>query len=163
MPPRDQGDRLAAMYIVDLECEGGHKFEGWYDSAAELHELEARGEVTCPLCESPAHTVPTASRVSTSKTRPVAHAPARAREHVASSPPAKMPLEVQKALAKVIQHVRQTHEDVGPRFAERALAMHRGDEPHKPIRGEANESDEARLLDEGVPFLKLPVPDIEQN
>lgn len=146
------------MYIVDLECEGGHKFEGWYDSAAELQELEARGEVTCPLCESQARTVPTASRVSTSKTRPETRP-----EHVASSPPAKMPLEVQKALAKVIQHVRRTHEDVGPEFAERALAMHRGAEPHKPIRGEATPDDEERLAEEGVPFLKLPVPDIEQN
>jgi hypothetical protein len=148
------------MYIVDLECEGGHKFEGWYDSAAELFELEARGEVTCPLCEAKARRVPTASRVSTSKTRP-ADSPSL-REPVAS-PPMKMPLEVQKALAKVIQHVRQTHEDVGDQFAERALAMHRGLEPHKPIRGEASPSDEERLVEEGVPFLKLPVPDIERN
>lgn len=162
MPPCDRGDRLDAMYIVDLECDGGHRFEGWYDSAAELRSLEERSEVTCPLCEAAAHTVPTASRVSTSKTRGDAALPMRPPEQLAS-PPARMPLEVQKALAKVIQHVRQTHEDVGPQFAERALAMHRGEEPHKPIRGEANQSDEERLLDEGVPFLKLPVPDIEQN
>lgn len=156
------------MYIVDLVCEQGHKFEGWYDSAAELRALEQSGEVTCPLCDASAKTVPTASRVSTSKTRGDVEGrslsarlprPAQA----TASPPAKMPLEVQQALAKVLQHVRQTHEDVGPQFSERAIAMHRGEEPHKPIRGEADEEQEERLLDEGVPFVKLPVPDIEQN
>lgn len=155
------------VYIVDLECEQGHKFEGWYDSAAELRALEARGDVTCPLCEAPAHTVPTASRVSTSKTR---HDDDRARamtrvvpREPAATAPVKMPLEMQQALAKVIQHVQKTHEDVGPAFTERALAIHRGEEPPKLIRGQASEEQEAQLADEGVPFLKVPIPDIEQN
>lgn len=159
------------MYIVDLLCEQGHKFEGWYDSAAELRALEASGDVTCPLCDAGAHTVPTASRVSTSKTRREPSAmtsgpperPSSAAPPAPPSAPQKMPLAMQQALSKVIQHVRQTHEDVGPSFTERALAMHRGEEPHKPIRGEADEEQEERLLDEGVPFVKLPVPDIEQN
>ncbi|MFZ9886641.1 MAG: DUF1178 family protein [Myxococcota bacterium] len=151
------------MYIVDLQCDREHRFEGWYESASELRALEASGEVTCPLCEAPAHAVPTASRVSTSRTRPVEPQVPTAQSQVPAASDGRMPLEFQKRLAKVVQWVRQTHEDVGPAFADRAIAMHRGDEAATPIRGETNPEAEARLLDEGVPFLKLPIPDIEQN
>jgi hypothetical protein len=146
------------VYIADLACDTGHRFEGWYDSAAELEALVEGGELTCPLCEGPAHRVPTASRISTSKTQRAPPLP----EATPGAPP-KMPLEMQKALAKVLQQVRQTHEDVGTQFADKALAIHKGEAPPQLIRGEATPAEEERLIDEGVPFLKLPVPEIEEN
>jgi hypothetical protein len=139
------------MYIVDLECTAGHSFEGWYDSSAEYEELAADDEVTCPLCDGSARRVPSASRISTATTRG---------EKAARTP---APLDVQKELAKVVQHVRRTHEDVGEQFATRALAMHRGEEDTRPIRGTSTDAEEAQLKEEGVPFAKLPIPDIEQN
>ena len=135
------------MYIVDLRCSAGHEFEGWYDSAAEFRELQEGDELTCPLCGTEeVERVPSATRISTSRTRGV-------------SPP----LEVQRALARVVQRVRETHEDVGERFAECALAIHRGEEEPRPIHGTSTPEEEEEMAQEGVPFVKIPVPDIEQN
>lgn len=40
------------MFVVDLECENGHEFEGWYDSRSEYEQIRADDELTCPLCET---------------------------------------------------------------------------------------------------------------
>lgn len=156
------------MFIVDLECESGHAFEGWYDSAEELRALEARDEVTCPLCDARAHRLPSASRISTATTRGEKRAmtstPApRAPGPAPATPTPDVPLEVQKALGKLVQHVRATHEDVGEEFATKALAIHKGEEEARPIRGTSTAEEEERLTEEGVPFAKLPIPDIENN
>ncbi len=140
------------MFIVDLECDNQHRFEGWYDSHAEYTSIRNKGELTCPLCES-VHVIQHLS-TGTIKT---------AKTAARQSAPAAMPLEVQKALAKVVQHVRATHEDVGDGFADAARAMHRGQAPLRAIYGSTTADDEQALADEGVPFAKLPIPDIESN
>jgi len=145
------------MFIVDLRCKNDHRFEGWYQNAAELKALEKRDEVTCPLCESKAHRVITASRISTSKTGKIA------KPSPLKSANKKMPLEVQKALSKVVQHIRATHNDVGDKFAEEATKMHKGEVALAPIRGTTTSEDEKQMADEGVPFLKVPIPEIEKN
>lgn len=150
------------MFIVDLCCEKNHTFEGWYKNAAELRELEANDEVTCPLCESKASQIPTASRISTSKTGKSSSSPKAARQ-VPVPAPAQIPLEVQQAMAKVVQYVRSTHADVGENFAKRATAMHRGEEEAAPILGTTTKKEEEALREEGVGFAKIPIPDIEQN
>lgn len=74
-----------------------------------------------------------------------------------------MPLEVQQALSQLIKHIRAHTEDAGDAFATRALAMHKGDEAPAPIHGTSTPEERERLHDEGVPFLALPVPEIEEN
>lgn len=154
------------MFIVDLSCAAGHRFEGWYDDAREYHALAASGEITCPLCgTAEVERLPSATRISTTTTR---GEKTRAQATSAPAPPAPaseppMPLPVQKALAKMIEQVRRTHEFVGDQFAARAIAMHKGEEEPRPIHGQASPEDEERLDDEGVPYLKVPVPDIEKN
>jgi hypothetical protein len=165
------------MFIVDLACADGHEFEGWYGDQQEFLELKEQGELSCPLCgcEEVAR-VPSAPRISTSTTRgekrtpetpaqvPAAPAPSAAPAAAAPPPtPPPVPMEVQKALSEVLQQVRASHEDVGEQFAERALAMHRGDEEHKPIHGHATPDEEDELVEEGVAFARLPIPDIEKN
>lgn len=162
------------MFIVDLACHAGHAFEGWYESADEYRALFANGDITCPLCEShEVRRIPSASRISTATTRGEktggSAVPMRSQDDASSSTPAApqgpgaLPLPVQKALSKVLDHVRRTHEYVGDAFAERAIQMHRGEEALKPIHGHATTDDERRMQEEGVEFMKLPIPDIEQN
>ena len=40
------------MYTVELECESGHAYEGWYDSADDYEGVLTRGELSCPVCDS---------------------------------------------------------------------------------------------------------------
>jgi len=41
--------------------------------------------------------------------------------------------------------------------------MHAGEEEARPIRGTTTPAEETALVWDEVPFLKLPIPDIEQN
>lgn len=74
-----------------------------------------------------------------------------------------MPLEVQRALSQLLRAVRAHSKDVGESFATRALAMHHGEEDAHPIHGSATAEEQERLVEEGVPFASIPIPDIDQN
>jgi hypothetical protein len=47
---------------------------------------------------------------------------------------------------------------VGDRFAEVALKIHRGEESKRNIRGITTDKEEVTLREEGVEFVKIPVP-----
>ena len=168
------------MFVVDLECASGHRFEGWYDSHAEYQAIAESGSLSCPLCES--HDVVQVLKTGgilsapreTPSTGPSAHRPAGPEGPppggtaptlgTRGGPPVpSMPLEIQKALARFVQHVRRTHEDVGDAFAHEALSMHRGESPPRPIMGTSSDEAFRELRDEGVPVMRVPIPDIEQN
>jgi hypothetical protein len=175
------------MFIVDLACKDGHRFEGWYDNHRAFEEARAEG-LSCPLCGSgdvqqqlafgaigrarpravPPAPAPAPARSPSpealpasppSAGPPAAGPPARA----AMTPPGKLPLEVQKALSRFLAVVRAHSEDVGPDFARHALAIHKGEEEPRPLLGTSTPDEEEALREEGVPFLKVPVPDIDQN
>ncbi|MGA1725517.1 MAG: DUF1178 family protein, partial [Burkholderiaceae bacterium] len=40
------------MKVLDLACEVGHSFEGWFGSEDDYLDQRARGLVTCPACGS---------------------------------------------------------------------------------------------------------------
>ncbi len=158
------------MFLVDLVCGDGHLFEGWYDNRQAFEDVRLDGDLCCPVCQStdidlrPSFRaiISRSSSSSSSSSSSAAPAPASPSAADTSDPPA-MPLEVQRALSQLLKQVRATTEDAGERFAERAIAMHRGDEEPAAIHGTSTPEERARLLDEGVPFVALPVPDIDQN
>jgi hypothetical protein len=145
------------MFVVDLECSTGHAFEGWYDTSKEYEALADAGDVTCPLCGSSDVTrhLSTGGFLSTRRSPEPKPQPPVA--------PAAVPLEVQKAMAAVVQWVKKTHVDVGDGFAKTARAIHEGEEPARPIYGRATVDEERTLADLGIAFGKIPIPDIEQN
>lgn len=170
------------MYLVDLVCADGHGFEGWYDNRAAFDAACDDGALVCPVCESPrVERKPSFRAVlrqrdggSSSMARRQARAgddgPAPMSETApgassssssTSTPP--MPLEVQKALSRLIRYVKANTEDAGEHFASRALAMHKGDEAPAPIHGTSTPEERKLLAEEGVPFVGLPIPDIDQN
>lgn len=170
------------LFIVDLACDGGHEFEGWYGDAQEYRDLADHGEVTCPLCQSANVTrVPSATRISTATSRgekrqldaetstsvpattPSASVAPGPGTQVPGKAPPPMPMEMQKALSQVLDHVRRTHEDAGAAFAEKAIRMHRGEEEERPIHGHTTPEDERRMNEEGVAYAKIPIPDIDKN
>ncbi|MBB3193555.1 DUF1178 family protein [Roseateles terrae] len=40
------------MLVLNLACEAGHGFEGWFGSATDFESQQQRGLLSCPLCSS---------------------------------------------------------------------------------------------------------------
>ncbi|HEY1101618.1 MAG TPA: DUF1178 family protein [Myxococcota bacterium] len=148
------------MFVVDLICAESHLFEGWYDNRDAFDEAKDAGTLSCPVCNShdvelrPSFRGIVMGGSSTTATTTTTPAPAT---------PPKLPLELQRALSDFIKVVKAHSEDAGEHFARRALAMHKGDEVPAPIYGTSTPDERQQLRDEGVDFLAVPVPEIDQN
>jgi hypothetical protein len=71
------------------------------------------------------------------------------------------PAEFKEMLLRVHHYVKQNFEDVGPRFAEEAKQIHKGEAEERPIHGIATVKEAKELAEEGVPFLPLPKPELD--
>ncbi len=71
-------------------------------------------------------------------------------------PDAPLPDAMRSMLARLRDAVEQRCEHVGTAFAEKALAMHRGEIEARGIYGEATASEREALADEGVEISHIP-------
>ena len=127
------------MYTLDLICESGHTFEGWFANRAAFEQQRNEGIIVCALGST--KITQALSPVRTLK----ASASSRAARPAATS-----------MLAKVREYVDKNFDDVGAKFADEALKIHLGDAEQRAIRGTATPQEEQDLRDEGVAFMKLP-------
>ena len=123
------------MIKYALVCENEDEFEGWFDSSAAYDEQEAKGLVSCPVCNS-------------AKVRKAPMAPAVARNRESAA----------EIAAKVRAHIRDSFDYVGDSFADEARAIHEGDAPDRPIWGEATPDEAKAMAEEGLPVAPLPAP-----
>jgi len=140
------------VIVYELGCSNRHRFEGWFASRDEFkRQLEAK-LLACPLCgDNEIARLPHASYVST---RP-SEAPAKP-----SSPPqeqqyANLGVEM---LAKLIDHIIETTDDVGAAFPEEARKIHYGETEERRIRGIASIKEIDALREEGIEVAALPIP-----
>ncbi|MDY6973728.1 MAG: DUF1178 family protein [Thermodesulfobacteriota bacterium] len=134
------------MITFDLKCSRGHVFEVWFESLESFEEQNSKKLVTCPYCEDTdirKVLSPVAVRKSHSEDRPV---------------PAS--IDYHKLAKEVVEYIHDNSEDVGPKFAAEALKMHYGVTEKRSIRGSATQEEERSLREEGIDFLKIPVPKI---
>ncbi len=135
------------MKVIDLRCNNGHGFEGWFASDDEFLDQNGRRMIACPLCaDSVIVRLPSAPRLNLSG--------AREAQPVAVAPPANP----QAQWMKVMRHLLANTEDVGDRFADEARRIHYGEAPERGIRGQATEHEREALRDEGIEVMPLPVP-----
>jgi hypothetical protein len=129
------------MILFMLRCADGHEFEAWFRSNAAYDRQRARGEVACPVCGA-----------GTVEKAPMA--PRLARAHREPSPPS--PAEMRRALQELRKQV-ETHCDyVGPKFADEARRIHRGETKARGIYGEATPTESSALADEGIEVASIP-------
>ncbi|MBW1981691.1 MAG: DUF1178 family protein [Deltaproteobacteria bacterium] len=134
------------MIVYDLQCGNGHCFEGWFDNLRSFENQRAAGQIVCPVCDDiNVEVVPAAVAVK--------------RATASSSPRERR----KKAWLEVCCYVRDNFEDVGHNFAKEALKIHCGVVEKRNIRGVSTESEEAMLKKEGVPFVKIPMPEQSDN
>lgn len=146
------------MIKYTLKCADGHDFESWFASADAFDTLKTAGHVACALCGSTdVEKAIMAPRVSTTR---------KAAKDVPEADAAlgKPASEVEAALAQMREAVEKNATYVGGNFASEALAQHLGEQPDRPIWGEANREEAKRLIEDGVPVAPLPfIPSRKAN
>jgi hypothetical protein len=154
------------MKVLDLRCELGHGFEGWFASGDAFEDQLARGLVACPVCGSATVVkLLAAPRLNLSGARAPAAPSAKDGDTVL---PSTSPAGGQGAMAPshspqarwmdAVRHLMANTENVGDRFAEEARRMHYGEADERAIRGRATREQAEALLDEGIEVVTLPIP-----
>jgi hypothetical protein len=138
------------MKVIDLRCQSGHRFEGWFASDDDFLDQNGRGLIECPMCaDKVVVRLPSAPRLNLSG----------AREPAAAAPPAAEPsAEMQARWMQVVRHVLDNTENVGERFADEARRIHYGEVPQRGIRGQATPEQREALQEEGIDVVPLPIP-----
>ncbi len=147
------------MWVAELACVHGHRFEGWFGSKDDFEAQQRRGLVGCPQCGS-VHVQRqlTAPRLNFGATQA-----ADASVQAAPTPaPAALPLPPDHAdpaavLRELIARVVANTEDVGPCFAQEARLIHADKAPDRPIRGQATPQEHEALREEGIEVFALPM------
>lgn len=137
------------MIIYDVKCENGHKFEGWFKDRQAWIEQNAQRLVLCPICSSSSVEIMPSSITIMGKDPKI---------------PAKKDdkdIAPGQALQWLQQFIEKNFEDVGNKFAEVALKIHNGDEEKRNIKGTTTLQEEAELIEEGVSFVKIPLPKMD--
>ena len=152
------------MKVLDLQCQHGHAFEGWFGSEGDFQTQLSSGLVECPLCGD--HQVAkllSAPRLNLSTS--LRESELATSENTAVEPAAPAPdpnsatmAQMNQAWMKVVQHVMQNTEDVGSGFAEEARKIHYGEKPERNIRGQVTATESQALHEEGIAVVSLPIP-----
>ncbi|MBI4632901.1 MAG: DUF1178 family protein [Deltaproteobacteria bacterium] len=134
------------MIIYDLQCEKGHKFEGWFEDRAAFEDQKARKLVACPICGG-CNVEMVLSSLSI-----------MGKESMAPQRGQDVEISPMKALRLFHEYLDKNFDDVGDKFAEVALKMHNGEEEQKNIKGTTTKVEEDMLKEDGVQFIKVPIP-----
>ncbi len=134
------------MIIYDLTCQDDHKFEGWFKDRASFEEQKEKKLIVCPVCGSSNIDMVPSSVAIMGK-----GAPETGNRKMAGESPAI-------TLKMLNEFIDKNFDNVGDRFAEVALKMHRGEEEKRNIKGYTTKAEEETLKEEGVQFIKVPAP-----
>jgi hypothetical protein len=146
------------MVVYNLLCKKKHSFEGWFPSFEDFQKQAEKKLISCPTCgTTKVEKVPHACAVHVKKEQPPA--PAKIPEQTPPAPPTAA--EFKEMLIRVHHYVKENFEDVGPRFAEEAKQIHKGEAEERPIHGIATIKEAKEMADEGVPFVALPKPELD--
>lgn len=124
------------MKVLDLSCESGHTFEGWFESEQTYQSQRERNLIECPVCGS-------------------------ASVHKKLSAP-RLNL-LQAGMLQSMREMAAQTEDVGDLFAQEARKIHEGNAPARSIRGQASREEAVELLEDGIPVLPWLPPDCLKN
>ena len=143
------------MKVIDLRCQSGHRFEGWFAGDDDFLDQNGRGLIECPLCADKVIVrLPSAPRLNLSG----AHPPAPTPPSVPAVAADDNSVTMQARWMQMVRHVIANTEDVGHRFADEARRIHYGEAEERAIRGKASAEEREALKEEGIEVHPLPVP-----
>ena len=151
------------LKVFDLQCDNGHLFEGWFGSHEDYDSQEARGLVTCPVCQSGSVVKRLSAphlnvgHFSDAQAMPASSASdAGSRELVTATPESGQLVQLQAAILQQMREFIRKTENVGDRFADEARRIHEGSADERPIRGVATHEEREALAEEGIAVVALP-------
>lgn len=144
------------MIVFDLLCASGHRFEGWFGSAADFASQKKRSLLSCPTCGSAqVERVPSATRANLGAEAPKPAAqPAKTPDMQGKDPFAI----AQMLYSRMLDELFTKSEDVGKEFPTEARKIFYCEAPQRSIRGQATQREHDELVDEGIPVARLPLP-----
>ena len=135
------------MILYNLRCSGNHEFEAWFRDSGTYDSQVGAGEVACPVCgDARVGKAIMAPRLSRSAKKGAAESPS----------PAQVRTKYMQALREMRRQVEDNCDYVGPDFATEALKIHNGETDERNIYGEATEDETRSLIEEDVPFGRIP-------
>ena len=134
------------MIAYDLQCTKGHSFEGWFEDRKAYLDQKKKGLIACPVCNvKSVDIVPSTFAIKSGS-------PSSAKEL------ATQRAQLEKIGEEAIAFVEKNFDDVGADFAKEALKIHYGASEPRNIRGVSTKDEEKTLEDEGIEFIKIPMP-----
>ena len=132
------------MIAYDLQCVNGHAFEGWFEDSEAYLAQKKKGLIACPICnDTEVSRIPSTFAIKSSVI------------------PGNISLQeenLKKIGKEIVDFIEKNFDDVGCDFAKEALKIHYGVEQPRNIRGVSTKKEEKMLKEEGVEFLKIPMP-----
>ena len=135
------------MILFDLQCEKGHKFECWFASSANYEEQLKNKMVVCPYCNS--KKIQKSLMAPNINTKSTKNSKNNNKQKLAQN-------NLQNQIKKFKKYIEKNTDNVGKNFAEEARKIYYGETKSRPIRGESTENEAQELVEEGIPFSKLP-------
>jgi hypothetical protein len=158
------------MIVFDLLCGEGHRFEGWFGSAADFSTQKERRQLACPSCgNAQVERVPSASRVNLGAPEPKPAGRGRPAQDPGSPQRApemegKDPFAIAQMLySRMLDELLTKTQDVGKDFPAEARRIFYEEAPARAIRGMASAQEHEELLDEGIPVARLTLPPGQLN
>lgn len=157
------------MIVLNLLCDNGHRFEGWFASSEAFRGQLDRGLVQCAHCgTSTISQLPSGPHVRRGASEPARNEVAAERndrqvalDESDTVPAASLQMvtpQAAKELFRQLATMARQAEDVGERLPEEARRIHYREAPARNIRGVATAEETMELLEEGIMVLPAPVP-----
>jgi hypothetical protein len=150
------------MKVFNLQCDTGHRFEGWFASVEACDDQQRKGLLECPVCESQSvRRMPTAARLSMGsglvEQAKEAGQPAPVAMKGATSALSPDQIALRNKIIAMAQSLAEKADYVGRDFPEQARRMHYQEAPERSIVGEATPQEASALLEEGISVVPLPL------
>lgn len=142
------------MKVLDLQCDHGHAFEGWFGSEEDFLAQCEKSMVQCPVCGDVSIVKKlSAPRLNLSGSR----APSDDVQQNQLSANADSVLAA--AWFALARQVVANTTDVGNRFAEEARKMHYQEADERAIRGTTTRDEALSLMEEGIDVVPFVLPE----
>ena len=133
------------MIAYDLQCSQGHAFEGWFEDERTYKSQKKKGLLTCPACNATeVIRIPSTFAIKSTGTSPQSISTAQ--------------VNLDQVGKKMVDFVENNFDNVGCDFAREALKIHYGASEPRSIRGTSTPEEEKTLKEEGIDFIKIPLP-----